>query len=285
MVSLVGDFGKTAQRLSRNPLGIIALFIVLVYGIAALVLGVSSEHLEAGERLPVVWFLVIYPFFVLGIFYWLVARHHTKLYAPIDFPDKEGFFRALSPTEQKQRLDEEVQSLEAEAIQVNKHKTLAVETESQRILKAISIRHASVLAEALAFREIESEFGVSVHRQVAVGLDHKVDGLFLHYGKPVAVEIKLGYGRAFWPEMLQREIERFGHIDQTTKPAPSFLLAIVVEGLTEEQMKVETQRTVELLRSSSLTIETRVYDFDILKEKYGLTENSKSREGLSETCQ
>ena len=33
----VGQFGSVATGLARNPLGIIALFIVLVYGFAALV--------------------------------------------------------------------------------------------------------------------------------------------------------------------------------------------------------------------------------------------------------
>lgn len=44
------DFGKSAQKLSRNPLGIIALFIVLVYGIAGLVLGLSAGQLQAPAK-------------------------------------------------------------------------------------------------------------------------------------------------------------------------------------------------------------------------------------------
>lgn len=33
----IKSFGQTAKGLARNPLGIIALFIVLVYGVAGLV--------------------------------------------------------------------------------------------------------------------------------------------------------------------------------------------------------------------------------------------------------
>jgi hypothetical protein len=43
--------------LARNPLGIIALFIVLVYGCAALVTGFAGS-LTLVERLPLVLFLV-----------------------------------------------------------------------------------------------------------------------------------------------------------------------------------------------------------------------------------
>ncbi|MEK7724350.1 MAG: hypothetical protein AAB336_08395 [Acidobacteriota bacterium] len=62
------EFGKTAQSLARNPLGIIALFIVLLYAIAGLVLGTSASSLQPSERLPLIWFIVVFPFAVLGVF-------------------------------------------------------------------------------------------------------------------------------------------------------------------------------------------------------------------------
>lgn len=83
-------FGETAKGLARNPLGVIALFLVLVYALASLVLGVGS-HLTSLERLPMVWFLVVFPLLVLGVFTLLVTRHHPKLYAPSDFEDDDSF--------------------------------------------------------------------------------------------------------------------------------------------------------------------------------------------------
>lgn len=86
----IRDFGDTAKGLARNPLGIIALFIVLIYGLASLVVGFSSR-LEGGDRLPLIWFLVVFPCLVLVIFAWLVSQHHTKLYAPSDYKGDEAF--------------------------------------------------------------------------------------------------------------------------------------------------------------------------------------------------
>lgn len=63
----IKEFGATAKSLAKNPLGIIALFIVLIYGFAALVVGMSN-HLEAGEREPIIWFLVAFPCIVIVIF-------------------------------------------------------------------------------------------------------------------------------------------------------------------------------------------------------------------------
>ncbi len=219
MNSSISEFSKAAQKLSRNPLGIIALFIVLVYGIAALLLGVSSSNLQPNERLPLIYFLVIFPFIVLIAFYRLVSNHHFKLYAPNDFQDKEGFFRALSPLEQKQKLEEEIKSIEEETKTngiilpiPSKEELLSTELEGSGILKTISTRHAYVLAEELAFREIESEFGVSVHRQVAIGQDYGIDGIFLHQGKPIAIEIKYSKRLPVTRMIMRREIDRFSKI-------------------------------------------------------------------------
>ena len=86
-------FGNTAKGLARNPSGIIALFIVLIYGFASLVV-VFSGNLTTAERLPIVWFLVFFPVIVLAVFTWLVSQHHMKLYAPSDYKADDAFLRA-----------------------------------------------------------------------------------------------------------------------------------------------------------------------------------------------
>jgi hypothetical protein len=93
-MSELGTFAGSAKGLARNPLGIIALFIVLIYGFAALTLGINSS-LQAEERLPLVWFLVLFPLVVLFTFGWLVSRHHEKLYAPADYKSDDGFLQGM----------------------------------------------------------------------------------------------------------------------------------------------------------------------------------------------
>lgn len=88
----VTSFGATARGLAKNPLGIIALFLVLVYGLAALVI-VFASSLSSAERMPLVIFLVIFPILVLGVFLWLVIKHSQKLYAPRDFRNEENWVR------------------------------------------------------------------------------------------------------------------------------------------------------------------------------------------------
>ena len=53
------NFGETAKGLARSPLGIIALFIVLVYGVASLVTTFAGA-LTTAERMPLIYFLVFF---------------------------------------------------------------------------------------------------------------------------------------------------------------------------------------------------------------------------------
>lgn len=85
-------FGTTAQALSRNPLGILALFIVLVYGFASLVAAFAASF-TMDERRPLIYFLVSFPVLVLGVFAWLVSRHSGKLFGPSDFKDEENYVK------------------------------------------------------------------------------------------------------------------------------------------------------------------------------------------------
>lgn len=82
-----------AKGLARNPLGIIALFIVLVYGVASLLTAFAGSFAPA-ERLLLVSFLVFFPVVVLIVFAWLVSRHSGKLFAPEDFKNEENFVRS-----------------------------------------------------------------------------------------------------------------------------------------------------------------------------------------------
>lgn len=85
----------TASSLSKNPLGIIALFIVLVYGLVALVTGFGGAHVKDLGAHPLVWFLTGFPVLVLVLFGWLVTRHHGKLYGPRDYREDETFLSTL----------------------------------------------------------------------------------------------------------------------------------------------------------------------------------------------
>lgn len=78
----------------RNPLGIIALFITFIYGIASCVFGVNFEYFHSClERQIFIWFIVLFPL-IIFIALFLVVNHNEKLYAQKDFDDQYGFLIA-----------------------------------------------------------------------------------------------------------------------------------------------------------------------------------------------
>ena len=89
-------FTSTAKSLSRNPLGIIALFIVLVYAIAGVVISLAKEDFYTNPLHPSVIFLSIFPLCVLLVFAFLVAKHHDKLYGPEDYKNEQHFLATFN---------------------------------------------------------------------------------------------------------------------------------------------------------------------------------------------
>ncbi len=93
--------------------------------------GVSS-NLEPSERVPIVWFLVIFPVIVLAVFGWLVSRHHEKLYAPKDYTDDKSFLDAAST---KNNPREEIDNID-QKIEEQIHKTVTSEEFIGRLSKS-----------------------------------------------------------------------------------------------------------------------------------------------------
>lgn len=89
-------FAESAKGFTKSPLGIIALFIVLVYGFATLVVSFSQNI--GDNKTPLIYFMVLFPVLVFLGFLWLVANHHKKLYGPSDFIDEENFVKVQMST-------------------------------------------------------------------------------------------------------------------------------------------------------------------------------------------
>jgi hypothetical protein len=175
------DFMKNAWGLTKNPLGIIGMFISLIYGIAAIVL-TRSETLESAQRWPIVWFVVFFPLVILVAFLVLVIWHHTKLYGPGDYKD-EGNFVKISAELQKRKAEREV----AEAI--NSETSTEIPTEHKEIGNLTSpspntnkvqspdpileknIKMKYYMAEDLVIRQLEQELNVTIQRHMAFKSD------------------------------------------------------------------------------------------------------------------
>lgn len=307
---MTSHFSASAQKLARNPLGIIALFLVLVYGIAGLVFSTAAKSLATSERQPLVWFLVLFPVLVLAMFGWLVARHHTKLYAPSDYRDSEGFFRALTVGEQRARLDAEVESLQGdipdtEPIRVaaeardEAHRrpsemppnesgattgsTTATQAKDPRDStvqlverRRSELRAAVVLAEELACRKLEADFRLPVLRSVSLTNGAQIDGLIRTPIRPTAVEIKYTRSSKNVERIASEMIARLVSIENGSTIGPLQILLVIVVDAPRPEERPLIERVLERLLSHMGQVSYRVYDFKALQEEFGVVPPSCS---------
>lgn len=199
------EFLKSAKDFARNPLGIIALFISLIYGFASLLLNASAEKLTENERWPIVIFVVVFPILVLLAFYRLVTNHHGKLYAPADFKDDRSFLVTLSPEEQESKLESEVNETLGELPNDPLDERLVPPTKNQkrntknndelttRKQEHLKFREDLKEVEDVIINEIGDELNTEMRRNVGVGLTGaSFDAIAINSAQkfPVFVEVK-----------------------------------------------------------------------------------------------
>ncbi len=275
------SFGNAAKSLARNPLGIIALFLVLVYGLACLVAGFTK--FEPGERTPLVWFIVVFPVCILVAFYRLVAKHHVKLYAPSDFRNDESFLHPLSPEQNKARITGEVSRT---VININDPLDIKkMELELPAKEEAVKVY---LLAETLAVRQLESEMGRRISlggfSYGAVNPPATFDATVIHNASIYCIEVKLVRSLTDSPRILNDTFKEFGrvmdfrransfeHYNRGTSFVSTVLMLVVVVDFPIGDFEREKQRINEhfLNRPKDIDFELRVYSFKELKQRFGL---------------
>jgi len=272
-----------AKGLARNPLGIIALFVALVYGFATLLLGVSDQRLTAAERLPLVWFVVLFPLVVLGVFFRLVTNHHGKLYSPRDYRG-DTFVRTLPADQRAARLEAEleaVQSLPAPPDQT------VVSPESGQapspsppmaIPQDVSeLRLRLEEAERLGLLKIETDRRLLLRTHVAFGEGQLAafDGVSLNDAEVVAVEVK--YVREPWvsgrtiQEVLHRALAAEAFLRRQGDGRKLRVLLVFVIGKDSGGGIKRLKGVADAhLKGSPVAVEYEAYFLDDLRREFGL---------------
>lgn len=170
----------------RNPLGIIALFLSVIYGIAGYVIsnGFSNLH-GCCERLPLIWFIVLFPLIVLGVFTYLVVKYNEKLYAPKDFDNQDGFLKAngkyIKPNEPSETLKH------SEKIPVSKKKSnICMFTYSSTIGRESEWKNS----EESALKKYSNDHNIDIKTEISLGRNYVCDGIAQKDGKTYLFEVK-----------------------------------------------------------------------------------------------
>lgn len=263
----MNDFFGNIRSYTRNPLGIIALFIVLLYGIASLLFGVTSNYFNNEQVWTLLLFLIIYPIIVFFGFYRLVTKHHSKLYAPNDFKNDESFLKTLPHNQQLKKLDKEVNSVIEESKVKSKH---FVAKDNAKASESTEIKSNIILSEDLVFRELESEYGAIIRRHVGESVDYGFDGYFSYKNMEIIVEIKYTE-KGNWNLIVDQLRPQIRYLEQKTfSLRPYFLVVIVTNNLTNEEVKKGKDFIVNNLKLSHIMVKAKGYRLEELKTKYGI---------------
>jgi len=87
------------QKKITNPITVIAIFATLSETSAA----VSLPFLDNKEREIYIWFLIIFPFYLLLLFFATLNFNYRSLYAPSDFDKGKYFIKVLGDTVNRSR--------------------------------------------------------------------------------------------------------------------------------------------------------------------------------------
>ncbi len=160
----------------KNPLSVIAIFAAIAEISGTTVL----PFIEPSNQSTYIWFLMIFPLFLVGAFFITLNFNHKVLYAPSDYKDEEHFvssFRKANPAEQSQKLNEEVEEIEADqttkpeivdsaipALPQDSKKSSGTQLRKRQIMADLA------LAEKLAINSLEENLGLDLKTNVKFNL-------------------------------------------------------------------------------------------------------------------
>lgn len=184
---------------ARNPLGVIALFITFIDGIAGLVISVNFENLhDASERLPLIWFIVIFPIIVLVVFVILVIVCPQNLFGPSDYDNQELYLKAIGksikPHEEPKPLKK------VENIPVRKYK-------NGICMMAFSSAKTFERIQEAALQRYADEHEMEIKTDVHIARDMVCDGVAEKDGKLYLFEVKMNNDSTMF-EITLRRIKR-----------------------------------------------------------------------------
>lgn len=211
----------------KNPLTVIAIFAAIAEISGTTVL----PFIEANNQSIYIWFLMLFPIFLVGTFFLTLNFNHRVLYAPSDYKDEKNFvnpYGKASPEEQGKKLREEVKEIEAEdsaeksnSTENTNKKNNGTESAHDRFMnvaKINAIRYRQLmadvtLAEKLAVNKLTKELGLNFKTEVRLEFpDHGVravyDALAISDDEIHAVEVKLFRNRYIDPSRLARVLEQ-----------------------------------------------------------------------------
>lgn len=214
---------KQVENFTRNPLGIIALFLSVIYGIAGYVISNGFSYLHGCcERLPLIYFIVFFPLIVLVAFVYLVVNHNEKLYSPKDFDNQDGFLKAngkyIKPNEPIETLEH------SEKIPVSKKKSSIC---MFAYSSAINKENEWKKNEEAALKKYSNDHEMEIKTEISLGRNHVCDGIAQKDGKTYLFEVKRDFSLSNFDRTLGRLVALQAILENKQYENLNFILILI----------------------------------------------------------
>ncbi|MBB6559457.1 hypothetical protein HNP48_002124 [Acidovorax soli] len=265
----------------KNPLTVVAIFAALAEVSGTLIL----PHLASEVQETYIWFLMLFPIVLVGIFFWVLYNKHHVLYAPTDFKDDKTFkelFENASSDERLAKIKVEQDGLGAEAPTESIDGSNSVAERSvPEISAAETLRRTfqgnAILAEELVVAKLARELGLSFERNVTIkGQKRTVfDAVATVSNRAVVAEVRFTRQGMFPDEMQNEYFERLKRFSDSLpdelRGNIEFILAVVTDVESEARL-ARIEQTAERIRaiSSEYSFKTvvRVYQMKDLEREF-----------------
>jgi len=258
----------------KNPLTIIGIFAAISEISATTVLVFLPYNLQK----LFIWFVMLFPIILVGLFFFVLIRKHHVLYAPSDFKSDDTFsglienIRSQSKEETKRKKQIEMEEIHLEYTDTEKR------MQSNETMKMIinNPKMEYFIAEELAIKKLIDKYGNRFLSQKTFDLKgnkYSVDGL-IHTSLELSIfEVKYfprlrtplnGIGKTcnYFKEMSN-------YIDEYKYNIISFNI-IIVTPIPKEEYQELYKRLEEFKSRNDIIINFEIYDYNKLKSEFGM---------------
>lgn len=235
---------KHVENFIRNPLGIIALFLSVIYGIAGYVISNGFSYLHGCfERLPLIYFIVFFPLIVLVAFIYLVVKHNEKLYAPKDFDNQDGFLKANGKDIKPNKPTETLKHSEKIPVSQTKSSICMLAYSS-----AINAEKEWKESEESALKKYSNDHDLEIKTEISLGRNYVCDGISQKDGKTYIFEVKRDFSLSNIDIILGRLVALQAILEDKRYVNLNFILILISD------QKIEGDKMKELYHKARLVI-------------------------------
>ena len=239
----------------QNPLSVIAIFAALAEVSGTVVLPL----LDKDTQHVYIWFLMLFPIFLVAVFFLVLYKKHHVLYAPTDFKDDQTFkelFENASGSAKVEKMNSE--SDEAVPGDVPPNTESAPDQDVSSISAEETLRRSfqgnGLLAEELVIAKLSKTMGVKFDLNLAVRGQPKLlfDAVSTTNDRAVVAEVRFTR-QGVIPEIVQTEyfhrVMRFMEtLPEEKRSNIEFVFALVTDTDNNDKIK-RMERTLEKMRS------------------------------------